>query len=185
MSLLTRLRNAENAKSGDKISIMNIVQHQTKLSWNPKWTIAKFASEADAKAGNAYETVVIDGNIALNDGINNLFTVLCSAGGEKYDNAGSLLGVGDSTTAEDPTQTDLQATTNKLFKVMNVGYPTFGTSQKATWQADFGPDEANFAWNEFGVKTSTSSILLNRKVSAHGTKTAGDVWKLSLEITIS
>ena len=65
------------------------------------------------------------------------------------------------------------------------GYPTYGTSQKVTYKAVFDGTSANQAWNEFGVLSKSSGgILLNRKVSTQGTKTAGQVWELELEIEL-
>jgi hypothetical protein len=151
-----------------------------------KWTIEKFENDEAVKKGISYEKKVIEGNILVNAGINAMLSALAGDGGTAFNNANAYLGVGDSTTAEDATQTDLQATTNKLRKGMNATYPTYGTSQKITFQADFGSSEANFAWNEMAVfNASTGGTMLNRKVENEGTKTAGQTWRLSLEITIS
>jgi hypothetical protein len=59
---------------------------------------------------------------------------------------------------------------NKYFKGMDSGYPTYGTAQKATWRSTFGPDEANFAWNEITVVNGPDDTAknLNRKVQAMG-----------------
>jgi len=87
------------------------------------------------------------GNILLNEGINELWTILCSASsGTKFDNTNAYLGVGDSTTAEAASQTGLQAATNKFYKAMDASYPTYGTAQKATWVSTFESAEANFDW---------------------------------------
>jgi hypothetical protein len=66
---------------------------------------------------------------------------------------------------------------------MDSGYPT-STSQKATYRASFGADDANFEWNEWVVKQSTSEVCLNRKVDSLGTKTGG-TWTLQVDITLS
>jgi hypothetical protein len=122
----------------------------------------------------------------LNSGINELWTILCSSGGTKFDNTNAQLGVGDSNTAEAATQTDLQATTNKAYVGMMSGYPTYGTNQMATWKASFDANTANYAWNEFVVRNGATALkCLNRKVSAQGTKTSGQVWELTLQITLS
>lgn len=152
-----------------------------------EWKIRKFASDLDYKLNRPYEESVFEGNIMLNEGINELWTLACSSSGTKFDNSNAYIGVGDSTTAEDAAQTGLQASTNKLYKGMNSGYPTYGTDQKATWKATFGSSEANFDWNEFTVANgnSDSAVNLNRKVSAQGTKTSGQTWEISLSITLS
>lgn len=156
-----------------------------KGSEKSKWTIRKFRNEEDWKKDKPYEVSEIKGNILLNEGINELWTVLCSSGGTKYDNANAQLGVGDGTVAEDASQTDLQGS-NTTWKGMDGGYPTYGTDQKATFRATFQSDEANHGWQEFSVRNgATANKNLNRKVSDQGTKTSGQVWELTLEITLS
>jgi len=100
-----------------------------------------------------------------------------------FDANNAELGVGDGTTAEDPTQTDLLGT-NTFYKGMDSGYPTV-SGQTVTFRATFGPDEANFAWNEFTVRHSVTLINLNRKVEAKGTKSVGETWIVELSITLS
>jgi hypothetical protein len=157
-----------------------------KLIEKVEWTITKYRNDEDYEASKPYEVKKFEGNVMLNEGINELWTILCSSGGTKYDNTNAQLGVGDSTTAEDATQTDLQAAVNKLWKGMESGFPTYGSSQKATWKSSFGSTEANFAWNEFSVRNgATADKNLNRKVSSQGTKTSGQTWELTLEITLS
>lgn len=128
------------------------------------------------------------GNLLLNEGINELWTIVASASsGTKFDNSNAYLGVGDDTTTESASQTGLQALSNKLYKAMDTGYPTYGTSQQATWRSTFGSAEANFNWREFTVANgnSDSADNLNRKVSDQGTKASGQTWELSLTITLS
>lgn len=170
-----------------------------KAKMQAKWGIRRFASEADRLANKVYskeEALALFGaeqetefspNLLLNEGINMLWTILCSSGGTKFDNANAYLGVGDSTTAAAASQTGLQASTNKLYKAMDVSYPTYGTNQKATWKATFGSSEANFSWQEFTVANGNSDTAtnLNRKVSDQGTKASGQTWELTLEITVS
>jgi len=168
---------------------MNVDQKRAiieKLVKKVEWTITKYRNDKDYKAGKPYEVKKFEGNVMLNEGINELWTILCSSGGTKFDNTNAYLGVGDSNAAEDASQTGLQGT-NKLYKGMESGYPTYGSNQKATWKASFGSDEANFDWNEFTVAngSSDSAKNLNRKVSAQGTKTSGQTWELTLEITLS
>lgn len=163
------------------------------------WRIRRFASEQDRAAGKVYskeealrlfgidQFTEFEHNCLLNEGINELWTLVCGTGATKFDNTNAYLGVGDSATGEGPTQTGLQAATNKLYKAMDATYPTYGTSQKATWRSTFGSAEANWAWNEFTVANGNSdaSKNLNRKVSSQGTKQSGQTWELTLEITLT
>lgn len=132
-------------------------------------------------------TKEIKENCLLNEGIDELWTILCSAGGTKFDNGNAYIGVGDSPAAEDPTQTGLQAAVNKLYKAMDGGYPTYGSIQKAIWRSTFGSAEANFAWEEITVANGNSDAAtnLNRKKQSMGTKAAGTTWIATLDITLS
>jgi hypothetical protein len=178
-----------------KTVISNLISDKGKMK--AKFSISRWASEEDRKAGKIYtkeealklfrapQFTTFERNCLLNSGINELFTIICSSGGTKWDNTNAQLGVGNSNTAESATQTDLQGT-NKTYKGMMTGYPTYGTNQKATWKAQFTENEANYDWNEFVVRNgATAQKCLNRKVSAQGTKTSGQVWELTLEISLS
>lgn len=163
-----------------------------------KWAINRFANAADAIAGKIYsdeeaialfgckQNTEIDGNILVNAGINLAWTLICGGAGTAFNAANAYLGVGDSSTAEDAAQTDLQAATNKVRVGMDGSYPTYGTNQYATWRATFDGTTANFHWYEFGVfNASSEGTMLNRKVSDQGTKTSGQTWQLTLQITLS
>lgn len=158
-----------------------------RIQENCTWRIRKFANAEAHGQNDPYEVSTFQGNLLLNEGINELWTILTSSGGTKYDNTHAYLGVGDSSTAADATQTGLQASTNKAFKVMDSGYPTYGTVQKAVFRSTFGTSEANFAWNEFTVVNASSDTgaNLNRKVSSQGTKSSDQIWELELTITLS
>jgi hypothetical protein len=185
-------KGADNVAVAQKASIKDLATHKT------RWFIARFASEADKLAGKVYSKAEalklfgagqfssVDGNVLLNGGINNLLTLAAGTGGTKYDNATAHIGVGDSSTAAAASQTGLQAATNKAYAAMMASFPTYGTSQKATWKASFDGNTGNFAWEEFIVCTSNAGAnALNRKCSSQGTKTSGQVWEITLEITLS
>ena len=165
--------------------------HEAIREGKVEWVLRKFANAQDHKEGKLLSESKIDGNVLLNEGINELWTLVCSSSGTKFDNSNAYLGVGDDDTAEAATQTGLNpsggSSLNQLYKAMDGGYPTYGTAQKATWRATFGAAEANFAWKEFTVANGSSgaSVNLNRKVSDQGTKTSGQVWELTLEITLT
>lgn len=151
------------------------------------WTIRKYSDEQQYGLGKAFEVAIVDGNILLNEGINLIWSLVAGGSGTVFSNANSYLGVGDSSTAAAATQTGLQASTNKLYKAVDASYPTYGTDQKITFKATFGASDANFSWQEFTVANgnSDSATNLNRKVSDQGTKASGQVWELTLDITLS
>lgn len=188
----------ERGRGQEKLNIIQSKGILEKAFEHAVWRIARWASEADRKAKKIYsekealklfgapQFTEIEGNILLNSGINELWTLVCSASGTKFDSTNAQLGVGDSTVAEDATQTDLQAATNKAYAGMMTGFPTYGTNQKAVWKSSFDGNTANYAWNEFVVRNGpTAAKCLCRKVSAQGTKASGQVWELTLEITLS
>ena len=136
-----------------------------------------------------YEVKEGEGNCLLNSGINEIWDLVTGvqAGALRiFDNANSKIGVGDSTTGANATQTDLQAASNKKYNAMEDGFPT-STTQKATFKSSFGAAEANYAWQEWVVKSvsgTPSNICLNRKVESLGPKTTG-TWTLEITITLS
>jgi len=162
------------------------------------WHITRYASETDKLASKVYSKAEalslfgaeqfsqVDRNCLLNGGINNLLTLIAGTGGIKYDNATAFIGVGDSATAAAAAQTGLQAATNKAYVAMMASFPTYGTSQLATWKSSFDGSTGNFAWEEFIIGTSNvGANALNRKCSSQGTKVSGQVWEISLQITLS
>lgn len=131
------------------------------------------------------EKKVVKGNLFLAEGINYIWTAMCGGAFTPFDNTHAYLGVGDGTASESYDQTGLQGT-NKYYKGMDTGYPTYGSARKATFRATFGGDEANFAWNEWTVANGNSdaAINLNRKVESLGTKSSGSTWILTVELII-
>lgn len=197
--------HADHAKGVDiptvlqGVSFAEFMNHKTKF-WIDKWEFdPEIRAEAEAflKSGGSVEAAkerfggyvrrdYIDGNLLLNEGINAIWTLVAGGSETAYNNANAEIGVGDSTTAEAATQTDLQAASNKLFKAMDASFPTYGTSQKITFRATFGSSEANHGWKEFSVRNGNSANKnLNRKVSDQGTKTSGQTWQVTVEITLS
>jgi threonine dehydrogenase-like Zn-dependent dehydrogenase len=108
-----------------------------------------------------------------------------------FNNGNAAIGVGDSTTAEAATQTDLQASSNKARVAMDATYPqhTDATTSGAatiTFKSTFNGSTANFAWAEWGVFNATSGgRMLNRKVQANGTKSSGTSAAFTVTITLS
>lgn len=101
-----------------------------------------------------------------------------------FTNANAHIGVGDSTTAFNAAQTDLQAASNKLRKAMEATYPTIATNV-LTFRSLFGTSDANFAWEEWAVfNASSSGTMLNRKVESLGTKTSAQSWQITVDLSV-
>lgn len=162
--------------------------------WDVNVTVEKYHEDIASYRGREsefyaqfqpYEVVKRRHNGLLNEGINNMWTLVCGGAATAYNNANARLGVGDSATAFAATQTGLQAATNKVFKAMEATFPTYGTAQKATFKSSFATGEANWVWNEWSVDNgATADLNMNRKVEALGTKSSG-TWALTIEISLS
>jgi hypothetical protein len=202
---LSRL-SRDVGRGGDTVAITQVVEDKgrVKSEWRI-WKYPKMESEAqrllhylhhvlgwsvekvrDTGVFEKPSLLIIPGNILLNEGINLVWTLICGGSGTPFNNANAYIGVGDGTTAESATQTGLQGT-NKAYKVMDAGYPTFGTGQQARWQSTFTGTEANFSWQEITVANGSSDTAtnLNRKVQNLGTKASGTTWIAQLTITLS
>jgi hypothetical protein len=170
------------------------------IRYTTLWRIERFKNDQDFKNKKIYaladamaafkapQITEFKGNCLLNEGINELFTILCTtSSGTKFNSANSYIGIGDDATAADPSQTGLQAAVNKVYISMDPGYPTYGTLQKAIWYCTATFLVGNFAWNEFTVANGGSDAAknLNRKVSAQGTKLSGQIWTCALSITFA
>lgn len=156
------------------------------IDTNSKWTLEKYASDEEFARGKPFEVSRFQGNCLLNEGITELLDLLMGASGNAYNNANARLGVGDSSTAAEATQTSLQAATNKAWKAMDATYPQV-SGQTITFKSTFGSGDANWSWQEFTVVNASDDAgdNLNRKVSDQGTKASGQTWVLTLEITMS
>lgn len=120
-----------------------------------------------------------------NAGRNLIATAIVGAAYTAYNNANAFLGVGDSTAVFAATQTDLQASTNKLRVGMDATYPLQAVNV-LTFRSTFSTSQANYAWEEWGVFNAASSgTMLNRKVEALGTKTSVQTWQLTVDITLN
>ena len=159
------------------------------LVWNARYKVEKYhgdlPAEQDRYGIEPYEVIEGEGNLLLNEGINELFVLLCGSGGTKFDNSNARLGVGNSNSAAVATQTGLLGGST-LFKAMEATYPLNGTDQKATFRSSFGSSEGNFAWEEWTVDNGAGANKnLNRKVTALGTKVSGTTWVFTVEVSLS
>jgi len=131
------------------------------------------------------ETTRFAGNVALNEGLQQLIDIICGISTPTlWDNTNARVGVGNSSTAADPTDTGLLGGST-AFASMDGGYPQRST-QVASWKGTFGDGVAEFAWEEFTVDNGVvGDINLNRYVTNKGTKGSGETWVLTVEITFS
>lgn len=145
-------------------------------------------------------------NILLNAGITALWNIFfgntsaanvgTSAAGANavFNNAQARIGIGDSTAAAAATQTDLQAATNRYWQVMDATFPSV-SAESISFKATIGSGNANFQWQEWGIDncgasnatstTRSGGSMLNRAVSAQGTKASGQTWVPTATITLS
>jgi hypothetical protein len=175
--------------------------------FSPRWSIHKFHEHRD----RVYKAAHIDGlpieylldnfeliqalgfrgNCLLNEGINELWTLVAGTGATKFDHDNACIGVGDDATAAGPTDTGLKGAENagshKLYKAMDTSYPTYGSSQKVTHRSTYASADAIFHWQEITVANGNSdaSKNLNRKVQDMGTKAALTAWVATLENSLS
>jgi len=104
--------------------------------------------------------------------------------GIPFNSTNARLGVGSGNGAFVASQTDLQGS-SKLRKAMDDGYPTVAPPA-VTFKSTFAPEEANFAWNEWGVfNAATGGVMLNRVVESNGTKQVNQTWVLEVKITFA
>jgi hypothetical protein len=193
-------------KQLDKLGITHVIGHMKEIRPGlilPGLVPIKHAvpsSVLRAFVGEPEEAVSVNGNLLVNEGIQRLqdltmiATVLTNqTAANAWGNTNAFLGVGDSSTAEAATQTELQAATNRFYKAMNATFPS-RSSQTVTFQSDFTSAEANYVWAEWSVSAgattasgsgfTTGTTNLNRKVAALGTKSTG-TWTLSGQLTLS
>lgn len=94
----------------------------------------------------------------------------------------TYVGIGDSDAPESIAQTDLQATTNKLRKLINSGSIAIN-GDTITMAATFNADDANYAWKEFAV--FKNNVMIARKVKNNGTKLQGQTWVIEVELKLA
>lgn len=180
------MKTLDNGFGHDKVNVMQNASVLDSASHNTQWEVAKYLSHEDFLLKRPYEIAKFDGNILVNAGINLAWTLIAGGAGTTFSNANSYIGVGDSTTAEAASQTDLQAATNKTRVAMDSSYPTYGTSQQIVFRSTFDGTTANYAWQEFAAfNAAAAGTMLNRKVSNQGTKISGQTWQVTLTVTLS
>ncbi len=138
----------------------------------------------DRYGGELLETSIEEHNVFLNEGINDIWNKVVGTVGTAFNNANAECGVGNSTTAENATQTGLIGG-SQLYKAQDGSYPSgAGAGQNVDFRSTFTGSEANFAWEEFCTRNGVApGIDLHRTVSAQGTKTSGQTWVLTITLS--
>jgi hypothetical protein len=170
----------EHGLGSDNTSVGAMVGLQERVNWKPHWTIEKYDEN-----GKLYEVMDFDGNLLLNEGITEMLNLIGGIGGTAFSNANAYIGIGESTTAAVATQTGLQGST-KTYKPMDTGYPQV-LNQTITYQATYGPDDANNEWQEVTIANGNSDIAknMNRKVQDMGRKAQGTTWIARCSVTLT
>lgn len=191
-------------KKADKLGISHVIGHMEEAVFGTKKVMVPALIPIEhgvpswvlrALVGAPEESVGIHGNLLLNEGIQRFMdmTMIATLTGTGWNNANAFVGVGDSSTAEAATQTELQAATNRFYKAMNATFPS-RSGQTSSFQSDFTSAEANYVWAEWTIASgattasgsgfTTGTTNLNRKVAALGTKSTG-TWTLTGQVTFS
>lgn len=170
------------------------------IAWKVKTKLEKRLGDWDGvgEGPEPFEVIESEGNLLMYGGASCLWECLIGNGTGTaaqtltfFNNGNAYIGVGDSTTTAAATQTDLQASTNKLRKAMDATYPTHtdgvvSGAATITFRATFGTSDANFAWQEWAIfNGSSGGRMLNRKVESWGTKVAGTSWTFTVTITLA
>ena len=131
------------------------------------------------------EAQMVEGNVILDIGANAIWRLVTGIDPPLVFNSdNACIGVGDSDTPEDPSQTGLYGP-NVAFKGMDEGYPVV-TDRSAVFRSTFGPSEALFYWREVSVTNTCGGgrIYLNRRVVDFGEKKQGETWSITVQLTI-
>ena len=119
------------------------------------WEKQSDGSEKVVKDDTIKNLVVTAGKDSILKYLGNVITSLGYAGS---------IGVGDSTTVAAVGQTDLQASSNKTFKTIAGGDYVY-TRPTLFVSVDYGYTEANYTWNEIGLKDN-NGVLVARQVDS-------------------
>lgn len=157
------------------------------IQWRAHATVHKYrAGEAEPYAVEEHP-----GNLLMYGGASLLWERLIGTSVTAFNNANAYLAVGNSSFAATPTQGDMQGTAHR--EAMDATYPihTSGATQadaSIVFKSTYEDGDAEFAWQEWGLFNHVSdqtNNMLNRKVFSGGTKAPGDVWSLTVTLTLA
>lgn len=119
-------------------------------------------------------------NLIVNSGKDSILKYLGNLTGGTYL---QQIGVGDSTTTASLGQTDLQASTNKTWKDLSSDGRVY-VNPTLYVSTDFGYSEANYTWNEIGLRDNNNVLIARQVDSSPLVKTTSKraivEWQLSL-----
>ena len=103
---------------------------------------------------------------------------------------GAVLWVGSGTDAHNSADNHLKGL--GIASTMESGYPIRAVNQM-TFRGIYSTDEANFEWEEWGIKNATTTVtstsgntfMLQRKQESLGTKLNSQQWQLTVDISIT
>jgi hypothetical protein len=134
-------------------------------------------------------------NVLLNTGMTEMWDIIKGTVSTNhiFNATDTKIGIGDSATGAQATDTDLLAATNKTYQAMDSGWPKTHTDDGAIGagafqsKATFGTSDANYAWNEAVVKNTNAASLkcLCRSTTGWGTKTSAATWVATHTLTLS
>lgn len=184
----------DHSELGETARVGAVLVPHDVVRWRCHTLLRKFRGDTD----HLLDEVEVEGNLLMYGGASVQWQTLIGNGtttsGQAltyFNNANAHIGVGDSSTAEAATHTDLQAASNKLRKAMDATYPTHTdatTSGAASivFRSTFATGDANWAWNEWALfNGSSGGRMLNRKVQSLGTKTSAASWQLTVTLTLA
>lgn len=182
------------AKGRDRVKVAKHDEsgkRETAHFWDVDFKVEKF--KGDRKPGQKpYAVIHRKQNVLCTAGITRMLNLLTGAGGQAYDATHARIGVGNGVTAATAADTDLAAaagSSNRLFNLVDTT-PSISTNV-LTFHATFATGDANFTWAEFCIDqgtaqgTTVTAPMLNRKVSALGTKTSASSFAITVTITIT
>lgn len=142
--------------------------------------IKAWEKQADGTEKVCYEHIIK--NLIVDVGKDSILKYIGNISGGGYANQ---IGVGDSTVVAGAAQTNLQAVTNYLWKTISTADKVY-LRPTLYVNCDFGYSEANFTWNEIGIRDNQGTPLMwARQIDATpliktSSKRAIVEWQLSL-----
>jgi len=119
-------------------------------------------------------------NLIVNAGKDSILKYIGNISGGYYL---QQIGVGDSTTAAALAQTDLQAVTNKYWKNISSDGRVY-VNPTLYVSTDFGYSEANYTWNEIGLRDNNNALVARQIDGSPLVKTSSKraivEWQLTL-----